>query len=168
MRIAILADIQGNLLALEAVLGDLAQRGAVDLIVNLGDCVSGPLWPSETCQVLMTLGWPTVRGNHDRAVAFDDPAGMWSSDAFAHGTLTSVQRAWLGNFPCRSEFAASVTAFHGRPDNDNRYTLDDIVGGSLAAANPSKVAKRLGDVATRTGLALCGHSHQPRMLQLVA
>lgn len=166
MRIAVLADIHGNLPALEAVLGDLEQRRAVDLIVNLGDSVSGPLWPTETCQLLMSLDWPTVRGNHDRAVAFDDPAGMWSSDAFAHSKLTVAQRAWLGALPCRSEFAASVTAFHGRPDNDNRYTLDDIADGRLMAAKPSKVSQRLGDVATRTGLVLCGHSHQPRMLQL--
>ena len=168
MRIAILADIHGNLLALEAVLGDLKQRGAVDLIVNLGDCVSGPLWPAETCRLLMSRNWPTVRGNHDRAVAFDDPAGMWSSDAFAHSELSATQRAWLGALPCHAEFTAGVTAFHGRPDNDNRYTLDDIVDGRLVAARPSKIAKRLGDAATRTGLVLCGHSHQPRMVQFDA
>ena len=166
MRIAVLADIHGNVLALEAVLADLEQRGAVDRIVNLGDCVSGPLWPAETCALLMERNWPTVRGNHDRAVAFDDPAGMWSSDAFAHGKLSAAQRAWLGALPCRSEFAGGVTAFHGRPDNDNRYTLDDIADGRLVAASPAKIAQRLRDMATGSGLVLCGHSHQPRLLQL--
>ena len=37
MRIAILADIHGNLLALEAVLADLRKRYA-DHVINLGDC----------------------------------------------------------------------------------------------------------------------------------
>ena len=52
MRIAILADIHGNLLALEAVLTDLKGR-KVDEFVNLGDCVSGPLWPRETVELLI-------------------------------------------------------------------------------------------------------------------
>jgi predicted phosphodiesterase len=65
MRIAILADIHGNVLALEAVLTDLESR-KVDKFVNLGDCVSGPLWPRETAELLMRLSWPTVRGNHGR------------------------------------------------------------------------------------------------------
>jgi predicted phosphodiesterase len=38
MRIAILADIHGNVLALEAVLTDLQSR-KVDKFANLGDCV---------------------------------------------------------------------------------------------------------------------------------
>ncbi|CAH2405148.1 hypothetical protein MES4922_40086 [Mesorhizobium ventifaucium] len=73
MRIAVLADIHGNVLALDAVLDDLRQRGGADLVVNLGDCVSGPLWPRETMERLEALALPTVRGNHDRRVARDTP-----------------------------------------------------------------------------------------------
>ena len=166
MRLAILADIHGNLAALEAVLEDLDRRGQIDLIVNLGDCVSGPLWPAATCRLLIDRGWPTVRGNHDRAVAFDDVAGMWSSDAFAYAALNADQRAWLGALPCLAEFATGVVAFHGRPNNDNRYTLDDIEGGRLVATGPANVQKRLGKHASGARLALCGHSHQPRLLQI--
>ena len=165
MRLAILADIHGNLAALEAVLDDLSRRGPIDRIVNLGDCVSGPLWPAETCRLLMSHGWPTVRGNHDRAVAFDGVAGMWPSDAFAHAALSTGQRAWLGALPCLTEFVPGVTAFHGRPGNDNRYTLEDIEGGKLVPAPATKVLTRLGTHA-RTRLVLCGHSHQPRLLQI--
>jgi predicted phosphodiesterase len=43
MRIAVIADIHGNILALEAVLAHLTARSP-DLIVDLGDCASGPLW----------------------------------------------------------------------------------------------------------------------------
>ena len=43
MRIAVIADIHGNILALEAVIADLARRGGADVVVNLGDLVSGPL-----------------------------------------------------------------------------------------------------------------------------
>ena len=65
MRLAVIADIHGNLLALEAVLAHIAARG-ITRIVNLGDCVSGPLCPAETAARLMALAMPTVRGNHDR------------------------------------------------------------------------------------------------------
>lgn len=55
MRIALVSDIHGNLPALRAVLDDIAWRG-VDLIVNLGDSVSGPLLPRETAAMLMAQG----------------------------------------------------------------------------------------------------------------
>ena len=43
MRIALLSDIHGNLVALEAVLSDMAERGAFDTVVVAGDLVwSGP------------------------------------------------------------------------------------------------------------------------------
>ena len=54
MRIAAVSDIHGNLFALDAVLADIERRG-VDLIVNLGDIVSGPLLPRETAERLMSL-----------------------------------------------------------------------------------------------------------------
>jgi predicted phosphodiesterase len=41
-----IADIHGNMPALEEVLADIERRD-VDRTINLGDCVSGPLWPRE-------------------------------------------------------------------------------------------------------------------------
>ncbi|RWQ35238.1 MAG: metallophosphoesterase, partial [Mesorhizobium sp.] len=70
MRIAVLADIHGNVLALDAVLDDLQQRGGADLVVNLGDCVSGPLWPRETMERLEALALPTVRAPAGRRLSY--------------------------------------------------------------------------------------------------
>ncbi len=43
MRIAVIADIHGNQLALEAVLQDLHRQPAVDQLVIAGDlCLNGP------------------------------------------------------------------------------------------------------------------------------
>lgn len=44
MRLALISDIHGNLPALEAVLADIA-AASVDATINLGDILSGPLWP---------------------------------------------------------------------------------------------------------------------------
>lgn len=51
MRLAVFADIHGNHAALEAVQTDLAGR-APDVIVNLGDHVSGPLQAAQSADWL--------------------------------------------------------------------------------------------------------------------
>ena len=62
MRLAVLADIHGNVRALRAVMDDLKDV-APDSVINLGDCVSGPLEAAETTDLLISLAWTTVRGN---------------------------------------------------------------------------------------------------------
>jgi predicted phosphodiesterase len=61
MRLAIISDVHGNLLALQAVLADIKTRG-VDGTVNLGDWVAGPLWPAETFDLLASLGSGPITG----------------------------------------------------------------------------------------------------------
>ena len=86
MRIAVIADIHGNLPALEAVLADIAGRG-IAAVFNLGDCASGMMWPGETAALLMARGFPTVRGNHDRWVSEHEPGAMNRQDAHAHPAM---------------------------------------------------------------------------------
>jgi len=158
MRIGLIADIHGNVLALEAVLADLEQR-RVDRVINLGDCVSGPLWPRETAELLMRLDWPTIRGNHDRWVTDWPPEKQYPSDAFAFRALDSEQLAWLRQLPPTGEFGDGILACHGRPDNDNAYLLEDVEGGRLVSAGAARVIERIDEVAAR--LVFCAHSHIP-------
>ena len=67
MRLAVLSDIHGNLLALEAVLRDLKQSGGADQTWILGDlCVCGP-FPVECLQQIRDLPHTDViSGNTDR------------------------------------------------------------------------------------------------------
>jgi len=66
MRLAVLADIHGNLPALDAVLRDVDAAGTDAIVLN-GDLATGPM-PAETLDRLAGLGdkaiW--VRGNADR------------------------------------------------------------------------------------------------------
>jgi predicted phosphodiesterase len=163
MRLAIIADMHGNLPALEAVLADIERRG-VDRIVDLGDCVSGPLWPRETCALLMARGFPTVRGNHDRWVATFAPADLGPSDRYTQGQLDETQRRWLGDLPATLRLDPDIFAVHGRPDDDNRYLLEEIEQGRLVRAGADTIAQRLG--RTDAALVLCGHSHQQHMIRL--
>jgi predicted phosphodiesterase len=69
MRVAVLADVHGNLPALEAVLVDVEAAGA-DVIVLNGDIATGPM-PAETLDLLAMLAdraiW--VHGNCERELA---------------------------------------------------------------------------------------------------
>src|SRR5205085_10925815 len=94
MRIAVVADIHGNVRALRAVMDDIKQL-APDTIINLGDCVSGPLEAAETADVLMSLAWTTIRGNHDRQLLEKTPETMGRSDAAAFAELKNHHHAWL-------------------------------------------------------------------------
>ncbi len=80
MRIAVLADIHGNLPALEAVVRDFTRRG-FDAVVNLGDSVSGPLLPVETTQFLMAQDWVHIAGNGERQILAGKPEERNASDA---------------------------------------------------------------------------------------
>ena len=98
MRIPVIADIHGNLPALESVLADI-ERLDVDRTINLGDCVSGPLWPREVCELLMARADLTIRGNHDRWVSGPDPTRMGASDRYAYAQLNQDHRSWLAILP---------------------------------------------------------------------
>jgi predicted phosphodiesterase len=64
MRIAILADIHGNLTALDAVLSDLRQQKP-DVIYHGGDLAFGGCNPSEVIDCIVQEGWKGVLGNTD-------------------------------------------------------------------------------------------------------
>ena len=63
MRLGLISDIHGNLLALDAVLDELNESG-MDRLVCLGDVAAGPE-PRKTLERLREVGCPIVRGNWD-------------------------------------------------------------------------------------------------------
>ena len=165
MRIAVLADIHGNLRALEAVLADLPRRGA-GLVVNLGDCLSGPLQPAAVADRLMALGLPTVRGNHDRQLLDRPVAAMGFADAFTATRLSAAHRAWLAALPPVLRLAEDVLACHGTPADDLAYALEMVVAPQvMRPATAAEAAARIGPTP-EAGLVLCGHSHLARMVRL--
>lgn len=64
MRIAVISDIHGNCVALDAVLNDI-KAIEVDQIVCLGDAVQGGPQPAEVVARLRELACPVVMGNAD-------------------------------------------------------------------------------------------------------
>jgi predicted phosphodiesterase len=164
MRWAVVSDIHGNLPALQAVVADAAARGGVDGWLNLGDIVSGPLWPAETADWLMARGWPAIAGNHERQLLTLPRERLGASDRHAAERLAPAQRAWLAALPATMWPAPGLLCVHGTPASDLEYLLETVTPAGLRAAAAEEVAARLGEVAAE--LVLCGHSHLPREVRL--
>jgi predicted phosphodiesterase len=162
-RLAVLSDIHGNLPALEAVIADAQAQGCTGFI-NLGDTLSGPLWPAETADFLMARDWPTIAGNHERQLLTLPPERMGASDSFARERLNDRQLAWLAAQPGTCEFAAEIFLCHGTPGSDLAHYLFTVEPAGIREATGEEVRERTGDRPER--LILCGHSHIPaeRML----
>lgn len=163
MKIAALSDIHGNLTALDAVLRHIRSQGA-DLIVNLGDIVSGSLSPSETVDRLMALDLPTIRGNHERQLLASDVDAMRQSDRFAREALRADQLDWIAQLPETLRIADDVLLVHGTPESDLDYFLETVTEQGCRAATREEVEDRAGHGAER--LILCGHTHVPRSMRL--
>lgn len=162
-RYAIISDIHGNILALQAVVDDMQKR-KVSRVINLGDHVSGPLWPQETVCYLMSHHWINIRGNHDRQLSKIDHKYHGLSDAYGFNQLSDIQRSWLMNLPTKVMIDDDIIAFHGIPNNDNEYLLETIVNERLNIACKEDINKRLGD--HKAELILCGHSHIYRCIKM--
>lgn len=170
MKLGVVSDIHGNLAALQAVRAALQAEGC-DAIVNLGDCLSGPLQPAETAALLMADGWPTVAGNHERqllrarARPLPDPA---TSDGYAALQVSDAQAAWLAGLPAHRWLDAEVLLVHGTPADDLQFWLETVTPDGLRMASADEVRARLeaGPLqAGRAALVLCGHTHVPRAVR---
>ena len=172
-RCALLADIHGNLPALEAVLADVAGR-SVDAIVHLGDLVGYAPWPDEVVELLSKRGIDGVAGNYDSTTAMDAEhcgcrAENPEQEALAHEsyawTLARVSagtKARLRALPFRIDLrpggghrsGPSLRLIHGAPTLNTLYwdanRSDDFA---------RKMAAKLGAIA---GDAVAfGHTHVP-------
>jgi predicted phosphodiesterase len=157
-RVAVLADIHGNLPALDAVL-DEPDVAAADAIVLLGDIALGPM-PAQTLDRLADLGdraiW--VHGNCEREMvtAFDGgviPGPNGPAAAASAALINAAHRDRLAGLPLtvtlHIEDLGPVLFCHASPRRDDEMVVVD--------SSPKRWAEVLADVGPRT--VLCGHTH---------
>jgi predicted phosphodiesterase len=158
-------------LALDAVLVDIARRGA-DGIVNGGDILSGPLWPAETAERLMALALPTIAGNHERQLLACATRKGGASDAFAFDHTRPEHRAWLASLPGTMDLGDGVYLCHGQPASDVHYLLETVVpatenaAGSRLATTDELHHRLHNSPGANAQLVISGHSHLPRAVWL--
>jgi hypothetical protein len=125
VRLGLIADIHGNLPALDAVLAELGREG-VDRVVCLGDISIGPQ-PVETLERVRSLDCPMILGNWDAWLVEGMPElanghlGEVLGDlcSWAGERLSSEQRDLLLGFAPALELdlpdGEQLLAFHGSP-----------------------------------------------------
>jgi putative phosphoesterase len=121
VRVAAIADIHGNLPALEAVLAEI-EREHVEQVVVAGDTISGP-WPADVFDALAEAGAIVVRGNVDRlALAGGEGAiGEWSLERL--GARRATVAEWPLTATLEVDGLGRVLVCHATPSSDERtYT----------------------------------------------
>lgn len=164
MRIAAIADVHGNYLALEAVLADIRALDITD-IVNLGDMLSGPLDARRTIEILMNLDALHVLGNHDRYLLDRPPEKMGSWDRPAFEALDAAQLDWLRAQPTTRVFCDQVFLCHATPGHDEVYWLDIVHPDGAVALSPLDRIEQFASGLTQS-LILCAHTHLARAVRL--
>lgn len=164
MKLAIISDIHGNRLALEAVEADIA-RQSVDAIINLGDLLSGPLDPLGTADLLMARGHLTISGNHDRWLIDRPLEQMDRVDRFVAESLTPQHREWLDRLPATSDIGGEVYLCHGTPTSNTTPWLDNWWRGRDTTL-PDEAAVAAIAEGLEFPVLLCGHTHIARMVRL--
>lgn len=163
-ELAVLADVHGNRWALEAVLEELERRG-VRRMVNLGDCLYGPLDPAGTADLLLRREIPTVRGNQDREIVEPpNEEGDPPTLDFVRRELKAEHLRWLESLPPTLATADGILLFHGSPRDDAEYLLFEASDGAVRPRQPREVQALLPEA--RGSLVLCGHDHLQRTVGL--
>ncbi len=151
-RYAVISDIHGNILALQAVLTNIGRR-SISGIINLGDSVHGPLEPEATARLLMDLHAINIRGNQDR----DIPEGTAKA-------LSPRSIEWLASLPATGVIGEDIFLCHGTPRADDEYLLEKIDNGKGVLKDEADIMPLLAGIEQK--VILCGHSHTPRVIRL--
>lgn len=162
MRIAILSDIHGNLVGLDACLSDLEHQGGADVIVAAGDlCMDGPR-PKKVLQRLQEIGAQCLRGNTDRYISAADEGELHGSDEsdrkqaqWHRKEIGEKWITWLRELPFSLRFgddgAEQLLAVHANPSTDDEHLWPD--------ADDATLERLIG--AEQAGTIAFGHLHIP-------
>lgn len=166
LRVALLSDIHGNAVALDAVLSDVERAGPFDEIVVAGDLVwSGPQ-PAEVVDRVRALQGPVIQGNTDayfRPELQEPPEGK---DPARHEAQLAWMQAQLG--PARADFVGRLPFCHRispAPGCDllivhaNPYDLDRPITPQMQDADIDALLLS-GDLPECAVIAF-GHVHVP-------
>ena len=160
MRIAVIADIHGNLVALDAVLDDLA-RDPFDELICLGDVALRGPQPRECIDRLRELGCPVVMGNTDEwllgaAPAWQQPDEhdpVMAIDLWGAAQLPPEARSFLSGFRPTIEYSLGTTDgicfFHGSPRSNSE---------NIFSTTPESELEQMLDGCHATVL-VGGHTH---------
>lgn len=160
MKIAVLADIHANLVALETVLADI-DTWAPDAVMVAGDVINRGPQPVECLERVLERinrdGWKVLRGNHEDFVLTErnppPDRAAWENEVFRHSTWTSERLGALASaieaWPDQAEVEApdgqEVRSVHASMVH-NRHGLYEHMSDEdlLASIHPSPAVLAVG------------------------
>lgn len=161
MQLAVISDIHGNCLALEAVLEDLRLHGFSGSFVCLGDAIQGGPQPAEAAALLRSLDCPVVMGNADDWLLHGEKTSSVESvtevqervRAWSLSRLSENDTAFIESFQptvrVPLEGGVSLLCFHGSP-----ASFDELI---FPETPDDDFQRMLGE---STGSIMCGgHTH---------
>lgn len=158
MRIAVIADIHGNQLALEAVLRDLKDQPRYDLLVIAGDlCLNGPR-PREVLQIIRNLNCPVIQGNVDLEMVTGNLEKSAKKRADISWACEQVGQDGL-DYLAQLPFSQRVVNPQGQDlliVHANPRTQDDAL---LPNADDATLEHLLGGLDKQIGALAFGHLH---------
>jgi putative phosphoesterase len=161
---AIISDIHGNSLALQAVLKDIRQR-LVDTIINLGDHVFGALEPEDTALIIRQTPMLCVSGNTDREILESlNKTSEKENMERVKANLSEQSINWLKNLPPTAICDDLFYVCHGTPDSDNEYLLEKVTPHGVFVYNDEELVEKTRNI--KQPVILCGHSHVNRVVYL--
>ena len=164
LSIALLSDVHGNVLALEAVLADIQQRG-IRRIVNLGDSLFGSGNASRCANLLMKHCEINIMGNCDRFVVKPDAAMQANPDVQRiRAELSEAQMVWLTACPFDATIANEIYCCHATPQHDDVCLLENVTQNGVFLADGKAIRQKLRLIKAQ--VVCVGHSHIPRAVQL--
>ncbi|CAH1207373.1 metallophosphoesterase family protein [Paenibacillus sp. JJ-223] len=159
--IAVISDIHGNHLALEAVLQDIAKRDA-DLVVNLGDSLFGPIDPLATAKLLMGHEHMIhIMGNCDELLLKAEHESL--THAFVRPLLDETMLSWIGTFQATWSYEELLFC-HGTPWLNHAYLLEKVTPDGVHYKDADRLEKELDPIPEK--VVFCGHSHVFKSLHL--
>jgi predicted phosphodiesterase len=155
MRYGIIADVHGNLHALESAVEALRRR-RVDRFLCAGDIVGYGAYPNECIALIRSLDAVCVAGNHDLIAVgrlADDRAGTLAQLTlrWTRGALTDDSRAFLAALPLRVDVERKMVMAHGSLEDPQEY----IRSRRLA----SRELRQLARMRAAAQLLVIGHTH---------
>ena len=162
MRLGILADVHGNLPALEAVLAAL-EREAVAAYVCAGDLVGYGPSPEACVERVLALPGVCVAGNHDLMAIGRLPLdGVWhlarATLEWTASVLPAHTREALATLPLEADAGDDVLVTHGGLGDPTRYVRSEAdAGGQLRA---------LAGAAPAARVLVLGHTHVAQLVDL--
>ena len=161
--VAVIADIHGNVAALNAVLKDLKHQ-QYDSLVIAGDLVKNGPRPIESCDTVQNLDMPTIYGNSDLFV-FDEQYASKDLD-WVREQLGADRLDYLRNLPFDHKITPpggtspedDLLIVHATPTDVNRTLILQPHPVEQLTITPEEEAKKLiGDA--KANLIVAGHLH---------